>query len=242
MRLRHSPTRQAFLVLALVSAITGYASIVTAQDPASREAAIEQQQAEKAAALTPAEPGKVEQYVTRLSDSFLAATTLHPFWQNAYSGGGFTLGAGYMKYVSPYNTLDVRGSITFIGYKRLEAEFIAPELFNRRGTLSVLGGWRDATQVGFYGFGMTSAQANRANYRFQQPYLAAKLEVFPARRLFLVRGGLELTQWKQMPGEGDEPSVEQVYTPQTLPGLGTQPVYWHTQGTIGFDSRAPARG
>jgi hypothetical protein len=144
--------------------------------------------------------------------------------------------------VSPYNTLDVRGSITFIGYKRLEAEFIAPELFNRRGHLSVLGGWREATQVGFYGFGMTSAQANRANYSFQQPYLAAKLEVFPTRHLFLVRGGLELTQWKQLPGKGDEPSVDQAYTPQTLPGLGAQPVYWHTQGTIGIDSRAPARG
>jgi hypothetical protein len=36
-------------------------------------------------------------------------------------------------------------------------------------------------------------------------------------------------------------SVDQVYTPSTLPGLGTQPVYLHSQGTIGLDSR-PARG
>src|SRR5262249_8741696 len=29
--------------------------------------------------------------------------------------------------------------------------------------------------------------------------------------------------------------------PQTLPGLGARPAYWHTQAAIGFDSR-PARG
>jgi outer membrane protein assembly factor BamA len=57
----------------------------------------------------------------------------------------------------------------------------------------------------------------------------------------LLRGGLELSQWKQQTGAGDVPSVDQVYTPATLPGLGTQPVYWHSQGTIGVDSR-PARG
>ncbi len=236
--MRRSPALQIFLVFALVA----YGSTAEAQEPASREALIEQQQDAKAAALTPAEPGKAEQIVMRLSDAFLSGMTLHPFWQNSYSGGGFTLGAGYLKHVSPYNTLDVRGSITFIGYKRLEAEFIVPELFGRRGNLSVLGGWREATQVGFYGFGMTSAQENRANYGFQQPYVSAKLEVFPTKRLFLVRGGLEVTQWKQTPGEGDVPSVDQVYTPEALPGLGAQPAYWHTQGTVGVDSRAPSRG
>src|SRR4029079_16519559 len=37
------------------------------------------------------------------------------------------------------------------------------------------------------------------------------------------------------------PSVEQQYTPQTLPGLGASPIYLHTQATVGLDSR-PARG
>jgi hypothetical protein len=165
----------------------------------------------------------------------------HTFWQNAYSGGGFTLGAGYTHFVSSYNTIDVRGSITFSGYKRLESEFIAPDLFARRGRLSVIGGWREATEVGFYGFAMTSTQENRANYSFQQPYFNGTLEVFPTKKLFMLKGGLELTQWKQAPGSGSAPSVETVYTSSTLPGLGASPVYVHSQGTIGLDSR-PARG
>src|SRR5882672_961572 len=93
------------------------AGIASAQDPTSRVAAIEQAQDAKAEHLTPAVPGKPEQYVTRLSDMFLSGQMdWHPFWVNAYSGGGFTLGAGYLNHVSSYNTLDVRGSITFSGY------------------------------------------------------------------------------------------------------------------------------
>jgi hypothetical protein len=84
---------------------------------------------------------------------------------------------------------------------------------------------------------MGSSKDNRTNYSFTQPYLSAQLRVFPTGRFLLLRGGLEVSQWKQGAGQGDVPSVEQVYTPQTLPGLGAQPVYWHSQGTVGYDSR-----
>src|SRR5689334_3788910 len=82
----------------------------SAQDPqpASRVEQIEQQQAEKAATLTPAKEGKVEEYVTRISGAFLGGQMhWHSFFQNAYAGGGFTVGAGYTTFVSPYDTLDV---------------------------------------------------------------------------------------------------------------------------------------
>ena len=64
----------------------------------------------------------------------------------------------------------MRGSYTFSGYKRVEAEFIAPRLFHRRGHLSVLGGWREATQVGFYGIGNEHVEGRSHELRFQQPY------------------------------------------------------------------------
>ena len=241
--------RVPFVIVLALLACARVAEAQSSDDPqpspaqaTSRAGLIEQAQDAKAQKLTPAEPGKAEKYVTDLSEIMLSGQLhWHPFWQSAYAGGGFTIGAGYMRFVSPYNFLDVRGSFTPSGYKRVEAELIAPGLFGQRGTLSVLGGWREATQVGFYGFGMSSAVGDRANYGFTQPYASALLEVFPARNAFLLRGGLELSQWKQQAGAGDVPSVDQVYTPATLPGLGTQPVYWHSQGTIGVDSR-PARG
>jgi hypothetical protein len=214
----------------------------SAPDATSRAALIEQAEQAKFAALAPAAPGKAEAYVARISDVLLSGQMQwHAFWQNAYSGGGFTLGAGYLRHVSAYNFLDVRGSVTFSGYKRAEAEFIAPELFARRGRLSVLGGWREATAVNFYGLGQTTKPESLVNYGFTQPYLGANLEVFPTGKLFTVAGGVEVSQWNQGAGSGSSPSIEQQYTPSTLPGLGASPIYLHSQATVGLDSR-PARG
>ena len=196
--------RPAVIVLVLVlTAARGVLAQEQKEEPTTRADVIEQAQSDKASALTPAHADKIEAYVSRLSSAFLGGQVhWHAFFHNAYSGGGFTVGAGYSEYVSPNNILDVRGSITFSGYKRIEAEFIAPGLFGRRATFDAIGGWREATQVSFYGFGMSSTQDARANYGFTQPYGTAMLEVRPARNSFLVRGGLELTQWNQGEGSG----------------------------------------
>lgn len=227
-------------LVAIVALAAGVAASVGAQEPEpqTREAAIEQAQAEKSKNLHPYVPTRGERVMGKV-DAILAGTanTWHPFFETADYGAGFTLGAGYARHVSPYNMFDVRGSYSILGYKVVEAEFLAPRLFHRRGALSVVGGWREATQLAFYGLGTNSSLNNRANYDYQQPYGSATLIVWPTRRLLMLRGGLELAQWSQHPGEGDAPSVDKVYTPQTLPGLGAKPTYVHSQGTIGLDWR-----
>ena len=141
--------------------------------------------------------------MTRISDAFLSGQLhWHAFWQNAYSGGGFTLGAGYLQHVSPYNSLDVRGSITFSGYKRIEAEFIAPELFARRGTLSVLGGWREATQVSFYGLGRRRRRRTWRTTGSRSRTSAPTSKSFRRGSCSSSAGGVEVSQWKQGAGLG----------------------------------------
>jgi surface antigen Omp85-like protein len=214
-----------------------------AQEPATRAAAIEREQADKAQSLHPFQPDKIEAAVNHISDIvFTGQLHWHPFWTSAYSGGGFTLGAGYLSYVSPYNMLDVRGSITFSGYKRIEAQFLAPMLFKRRATLAVTGGWREATEVGFYGIGTHNTSVdNRANYGFKQPYASALLDVRPTRGVLTLRPGFELTQWQQgPPTHGSQPSVDEIYSASALPGLNAAPVYAHSQVTVGVDTRAAA--
>ena len=225
---------------AMVALMAAVASPVLAQEPepATREAAIEQAQAEKSKTLHPYVVTTAERLMGRVSN-ILSGTTRkwHPFFGSAYAGGGFTFGAGYAQYLSPYSFVDMRGSLTVAGYKRAEAEFVSPRLFHRRGSLSLLGGWREATQVAFYGLGMDTTKDRRLNYSFQQPYASALLTLRPTRRLLLLRGGLELTQWKEQPGEGVFPSVDTVFTRGTLPGLGQTVNYVHSQGTVGFDWR-----
>jgi len=226
-----------WLGLAL-SGVVAAALPASAQTPQSRDEALRQAKAEKAKALAPYVPSKGEQWVDRIENTFLDGDLRwHPYFQSALAGGGFTLGAGYRFFVSPYNTVDLRGSYTLSGYKRLEAEFLAPRLFDRRGRLSLVGGWREATQVGFFGIGTDpTSKDDRVNYSFTQPYVSAQLDVWPTRRYFVVGGGIEYSKWDQE-GSSREPSVEDVYTPATLQGLDSDPTYLHVQGSAGFDWR-----
>ena len=218
---------------------TATASLAQTPEPDTREAAVEQAQSEKARGLHPYVPSRAEKLITEVSNAFVnATTTWHPYFQNAYSGGGFALGAGYTQYVSPYNFVDVRGSYSVEHYKLAEAEFSAPRLFHRRGRLSVVGGWRDATQVGFYGLGSHTSLNNRANYAFEQPYGGARLTLWPTRRLFVLRGGFDVSRWSLKDPIGRPPAVQAVYTPATLPGLGTVTTFRHTEATVGVDTRA----
>jgi hypothetical protein len=224
----------------LVAMAAGSATAVAAQEsgPTTREALIEQAQAEKSKKLQPYVPNKAEKFVDRLEDILVNGTpTWHPFWDSGYKGGGFAVGLGYMKHVSGYNFLDVRGSYSLLNYKLAEAEFVAPHLFHRRGKLSLLGGWREATQVAFYGFGTDSAKSNRTNYAFKQPFGSAVLTLWPARRVFMLRGGADVAEWSMEGASGSFPPVDTRYTPATLPGLGNRTTFIHSHGTVGIDWR-----
>ena len=223
----------------VVGLAAGSTTAVLAQETAqTRSAVIVQEQAEKAKILRPHQLNKGERLMNKAEDILVnGGLHWHPFMENSYSGGGFALGAGYMHHVSSYNLVDVRGSYSIRGYKRAEAEFIAPRMFNRRATLSVLGGWRDATQVGFYGIGMDTSVDDRTNYAFEEPYGSALFTIWPARKLLVLSAGVEVSRWSLKPGQGLSPSTDTVYSSTTLPGVDSQTKYLHSQGSVGLDWR-----
>jgi len=207
-------------------------------EPETRQAIIANAVDEKAKSLHPYEVTIAEKVVTRIEQHFTNEVSgWHPNFESAYRGSGFTLGAGYMFHPSAYDTLDIRGSYSVNSYKLAEAEFKSPRLFDRRGELTVRGGWRDATEVGFYGVGMNTLSRDRANYRFEEPFGTALLTIRPTRRLLMVRGGFEASRWDLKSAKGAVRSVDEIYTSDTLPGLGATTTYLHTQATIGVDSR-----
>src|SRR4029079_8408560 len=211
-------------------AVGSTTSVAAQQTPEpTRREIIEQAQAEKVKSLHPYELTRGERLMNKVEDLTVnGGLHWHQFFESANHGAGFTLGAGYMHHVSPYNLLDVRGSYSILGYQLFEAEFIAPRIFHRRGQLSVLGGYREATQVAFYGLGTDSSKVNRTNYLFREPYVSGLMTLWPTRKLLMLRGGVEVAQWTQRSGEGSFPSIETAYTPQTLPGLSAEVSYLHT--------------
>src|SRR6185503_6708720 len=177
-----------FTLLACVAVLVGYGRNVHAQEP-SRAGEIEQEQAEKTKTLHPYPVSTGERIMNKVEDITVnGGLHWHPFFDSAYHGAGFTLGAGYMHPVSSYNVVDVRGSYSILNYKRVEAEFMAPRMFNRRGELSVLGGFREAPQVAFYGTGIDSIKDDRTNYLFNERYGSAVMTLWPTRRFLLLRG------------------------------------------------------
>jgi hypothetical protein len=85
-------------VTALVAAavLGGVAAAQETTPAASRASVIEQAQAQKATTARPFEPGKVEKVLNRVEDVLVSGRLhVHPFFESAYAGGGFTLGARY---------------------------------------------------------------------------------------------------------------------------------------------------
>jgi Omp85 superfamily domain len=207
-------------------------------EPDTRQEALERGQADKVETLHPYVESRPERIFARIQQRLVNQHIVwYPFLQNAYSGGGLALGAGYRTHVSPYNFVDVRGSYSVKSYKLAEAEFVAPRLFKRRAELSILGGWRDATEVGFYGLGSDPNSDRHLTYGFEESRGAALLTMWPTRRMLMLRGGFELSRWDLKAGSGSYPSIDTEFTPDNLPGVLQETTYAHVQATVGIDNR-----
>ena len=100
-------------------------------------------------------------------------------------------------------------------------------------------GWRDATQVAYYGLGMTSPE-ERANFRMKQTYVGGDVQVRPGG--FTVFGvGITYEDYTLEAGAGSDPSIEEIFTPATAPGSATARRYLHTPFSGGLDWRPSRR-
>jgi len=244
----HARTQRSATTLTCLSTIVSLIGLLASpafaqsSDGESRQAIVEQAQAVKSTSLTPYVPTTFERVTTRIQNTLAnGVTKWHAFFQNAYTGGGFAPGVGYAQYVSAYSKVDIRGSWSIRNYKLAEAEFTSPRLFHRRGELSVIGGWRDATQVGFYGLGINTSSADRTDFAFEQPFGGARLKLRPTRRMLTLVGGADVARWSFKEPSGTAPPVDSIYTPEALPAVGFRTTMIHAQGSVGFDWR-PAAG
>src|SRR5262245_2912125 len=106
-----------------VSLVIGFGASTPslAQPPEpTRAGTIEKAQADKVPTLHPYVLTTGEKLMNKVEDiTVYGGLHWHPYFESAYHGAGFTLGAGYMHHVSPFNLLDVRGSYSILGYTRV---------------------------------------------------------------------------------------------------------------------------
>jgi hypothetical protein len=221
------------LILLLAAGVSA-----SAQD--SREALIAAEQAKKAAALRPYEPGRGERTFIAVKRELIDEPAgFYPFFSSVYPGGGFTLGAGFRQFYGDRTHWDVKGLYSLKNYKFLELSTDSWGHGGGRLDLHLRAGWRDATQVAFYGLGSDSSEL-RTDFGMKQGYGGAGVRLRPVS--FLVFGaGATYEDFTIDEGTGRAPSIETIFTDVTAPGLGVSPTYIHSVASAGIDWR-PAAG
>ena len=219
---------------ACAAVITLAAGPVLAQD--TREAVIAQAQAEKATRLEPYEPNRVEAILKQLQSMLvLSPEGVYPVFGSVYSGGGFTLGAGYRRYLGDRLNWSVGGLYSLKNYKLLEAGLQSPRPLTGRVDWSLEAGWRDATQVAYHGLGMES-QDDEAQFRMEQGFAGGKAWLRP-RPWAVMHAAIGYEGFTIADGQGHAPDVDEVFTPETAPGLGDHPDFLHLVWSAAIDTR-----
>jgi hypothetical protein len=206
----------------------------------SRAGTIAAEQADKASRLSPRAPSRSEALLLRAQKVLLEQPDgVYPYFGSVYSGGGFTLGAGYRRFTGDRTNWNVAGMYSAKNYKLVEGGITSPGHASGRIGVRANAGWRDATQVPFYGLGNDSATAGLATFHMQQSFAGGDLTFRPLKRINITAGATyEGYTLKSAPG--DLISIEDVYTTATAPGLGENPDYVHTTISAGYDWRPGA--
>jgi hypothetical protein len=215
------------------------AGVALAQD--TRAATIAEQQAEKAKALQPPKDTKPERILDKVSEILAGAPTgVYPALDSVYPGGGFTLGLGYRRFAGDRTAWNVQGFYSIKSYKLFEAAVTSPGHARKHLNFSAKAGWRDATQVAFYGLGMDTDTDDRSNFRLNQAFAGGEVLARVAGPL-VFGAGAYVEDFTLKSGRGASPSIEERHTPVTAPALGIDPTYVHTDGIAAIDWR-PADG
>lgn len=224
----------------LTAALVAVASLTApaaARAQETRAGEIAQKQEEKAARAETWKPGAVEKFLTQLEESFTSPPSgFFPFFGSVYPGGGFTLGAGYRRFYQREAVWEIKGLYSIKNYKLLEVGTRTPWHGGGKWMAGVRAGYRDATQVGFYGLGPDNERSDRANSRVKQFYGIGTFRLRPTPWVYL-QGETGYEGFRNEEGQGKAPSIEQVYDDVTAPGLFSDPKYIHSQGTAAIDWR-----
>src|SRR5262245_35095843 len=203
----------------------------------TRAGTLATQQADKSTKVKPPEPDKAEALFRRMERIFLEDPSgFYPYFASVYHGGGLTLGAGYRKFYGDNTFWNIQGLYSFKNYKLIEAGTESKDHLRRRLSFGAKAGWRDATQVAYYGLGIQSSLDAVSRFRFQESYGDGHF-VFKPVSFIPIKGSVRYEHWNTLEGQGNDPSIETVYTPVTAPGLGAKPSYIHSQIGAGFDWR-----
>ncbi len=225
------------VMLLLIPLRVAYSQGEASPEGETRAGILTVQQAQKSKITRAPQPDKAEALIRRFEGIFLEDPSgFYPYFASVYHGGGLTLGTGYRKFYGDNTSWNIQGLYSFANYKLIEAGTESRDHLKKRLSFGTKAGWRDATQVAYYGTGIQSSLDDVSRFRFQETYADGHFVLKPVSWI-PIKGSVRYEHWNTLEGEGADPSIETVYTPQTAPGLGADPNYIHSQLGAGIDWR-----
>ena len=154
-------------------------------------------------------------------------------------GSGISVGPGYR-----YHFADGRAVINAsaaIGWSRstfAQSSFELPRLAGDRLHIGVRVKWQDFTRIGYYGIGPDSLESDDSDYRLENTDYLAFGTVKPAA-WFSIGGRVGYLDGVKIarPRRTTNPSIEDLFTPATAPGLGDQSSFLHSDLYADVDTR-----
>jgi hypothetical protein len=225
-------------VLALVVAITCVGSALA---QSTREEAIAQEQAEKAAGLRPYVRNRVEQGILDFEEAGGFGTSRGFFvtFGGIKSGSSVAMGPVYGRTFAGGALVQAKGVYSVRNFKLGELLLRSAPLGEGRLVVSGRARWQDAPELAVYPFGSDSPKV-RADYSETLTQFSGDALFKPVPFLH-VNAGLSYERYETGPADTDRSSIEELYTPEQMPGLDADPDYLHTSIGAAIDTTTGPR-
>jgi hypothetical protein len=213
-------------------------SLALAQD--SRAESLRQQRAAKAQQLAPHHPSLFEKLTLFAGEKESGGKPLgwYPYFGSIFTGGAVAVGAGYRLPFRDTGQIELEGAISYRLYKKIDLKVDLPRMMDGKLRVRTRGLWLDATKVNFFGVGNDTPEDAKSTFRFS-PLTLQALATYDATRWLSVGGGADYIVNDLGKGR-TAPSIEEVFTPGTVPGLGAEPNYLIGRTFVDVDTRPHA--
>jgi len=229
-----------FTALAVISAAPA-----SAQE--TRSGQIQQERAEKAKALRPYQPSKIEAALYRVEDRYLVERVFNPPRGAFVRFGGLPEGSGLgagpaYRYSTHAWSFTTTSAISIRGSWEVDTRLAFPRLAEGHVFAEIGGRHRDLPQEDFFGLGQDSLRGARTAYALRESSVDVTGGVVPVK-WFQVSGDAEYRTPRL--GSGNDkrfPSTELLFSDVTAPGLDAQPDFLRVGGRVAVNYADPAGG
>jgi hypothetical protein len=209
-----------------------------AQTSGTREEEIAKEQQAKAGQTAPPRQLWIERKLIEIEQAggFGVVNGFFVAFGDIKSGSGFALGPAYGRTFANGALFSAKAVYSIRNFKAAQVFAQSPPLARGRLLVNGRARWHDAPELAVFPLGPSSPDT-RADYAERLSEISARATVFPAG-LFRFSAGLGFEAFDTEGADSTRPSVEDIFTPDQLPGIGADPNYLHTLVSAAIDSGA----